>query len=102
MQKKKKKRSLKKNFFFSTGVASLPLFHHLLRSFIGKKNKAQEQNKTRLLYHQILMSAANFLLHQGENFVEKKHLIFKNTRDFVIEGIWMGTRTTRENVKATS
>ena len=48
------------------------------------------------------MSAANFLLDQGENFVDKKHLIFKNTRDFVLEGIWMGTRTTTENVKATS
>ena len=66
------------------------------------ENKAKEQNKRLLLYYQILMSAANFLLDQGENFVEKKHLIFKNTRDFVLEGIWMGTRTTTENVKATS
>ena len=69
---------------------------------LEKENKAQEQNKRLLLYHQILMSAANFLLDQGENFVEKKHLIFKNTRDFVLEGIWMGTRTTTENEKATS
>ena len=66
------------------------------------ENKAKEQNKRLLLYYQILMSAANFLLDQGENFVEKKHLIFKNTRDFVLEGIWMGTRTTTENGKATS
>ena len=48
------------------------------------------------------MSAANFLLDQGENFVEKKHLIFKNTRDFVLEGLWKGTTTTTGNSKAIS
>lgn len=99
-----------KKFYFSDAVTSLPLFHLLLKAQAGhkkkgqSKSKAQEQNKRLLLYHQILMSAANyFLLHQKENFVEKKtQLIFKSTRDFVLEGLWMGTITTTGNSKSTS
>ena len=82
-----------KRFYFSNGATSLPLFHPLLKDqaeykkskgqkiekyfwyenevLLEKENKAQEQNKRMLIYHQILMSAANYFpLNQKENFVE--------------------------------
>ena len=59
-------------------------------ALLEKENKAQEQNERLLLYHQILTSAPNyFLLDKKQDFVAKKQLIFKNTRDSVLEGLWM-------------
>lgn len=99
-----------KRFYFSDAITSLPLFHLLLKvqaehkkSKGQSKSKTQEHKKRLLLYHQILMSAAiYFLLHLKENFVEKTQLNFKNTRDFVLEGLWKGTTTTTGNSKAIS
>ena len=114
-----------KRFYFSNGVTSLLLFYPLLKDqaeykkgkgqktekyfwyenevLLEKENKAQEQSKRLLLYHQILMSAAYYFpLDQKENFVEEKQLIFKNAGDFVLEGLWMGTNATTENSQATS
>ena len=108
--KKKFSQFTDKRFYFSDAVTSLPLFHLLLKfQAEHKKSKGQSKSKTHkhnkrlLLYHPILMSAANyFLLHLKENFVEKTQLIFKNMRDFVLEGLWMGTTTTTGNSKAIS
>ena len=114
-----------KRFYFSDSVTSLPLFHSLLKDqmehkksmdqkiekyfwdekevLLQKENKAQEQSKRLLLYRNILTSTPNYFpLDQKEKFVEKKQLIFKNTRDFVLERLWMGTTTKTENSKAIS
>ena len=114
-----------KRFYFSDSVTSLPLFHSLLKDqtehkkrmdqkiekyfwddkevLPQKENKAQEQSKRLLLYRNILTSTPNYFpLDQKEKFVEKKQLIFKNTRDFVLERLWMGTTTKTENSKAIS
>ena len=65
---------------------------------LQKENKVPEQNKR---YHNILTIVSNYFpLNQKEKFVEKKQLIFKNTRNCVLEGLWMGTTTTTKNMKA--
>ena len=53
------------------------------------KHKAQKQHERLLLYHQILTSMPNyFLLDKKQDFVAKKQLIFKDTKYFILEGIW--------------
>ena len=65
---------------------------------LQKENKVPEQNKR---YHYILTIVSNYFpLNQKEKFVEKKQLIFKNTRNCELEGLWVGTTTTTKNMKA--
>ena len=53
------------------------------------KNKAQKHHERLLLYYQILKSTPNyFLLDKKQDFVAKKQLIFKDTKYFILEGIW--------------
>ena len=98
-----------KRFYFSHGTTSLLLSHPYLKELVEYKkkmgqrteryfwheketllnieNKTQQQNKRLFLYHQILMNAADyFLLDQKENFIAKTPLIFKETRDIILEG----------------
>ena len=70
---------------------------------LEKENKAQKQNKRLSIYDEMLANAADyFLWDQKENFVKRRQIIFKNTRDFVLEAQWIGDTITTENLKETS
>ena len=70
---------------------------------LEKENKAQKQNKRLSIYDEILTNAVDyFLLDQKENFVKRRQIIFKNTRDFVLEAQWNADTITTENLKETS
>ena len=70
---------------------------------LEKENKAQKQNKRLSIYDEMLTNAVDyFLLDQKENFVKRRQIIFKNTRDFVLEAQWNADAITTENLKETS
>ena len=70
---------------------------------LEKENKAQKQNKRLSIYDEMLANAVDyFLWDQKENFVKRRQIIFKNTRDFVLEAQWIGDTITTENLKETS
>ena len=70
---------------------------------LEKENKAQKQNKRFSIYDEMLANAVDyFLWDQKENFVKRRQIIFKNTRDFVLEAQWIGDTITTENLKETS
>ena len=70
---------------------------------LEKENKAQKQNKRFSIYDEMLANAVDyFLWDQKENFVKRRQIIFKNTRDFVLESQWIGDTITTENLKETS
>ena len=105
-----------KRFYVSDGITSLPISHPVLKELqnsriaeytkkmnqrietyfwdekevlLNIKNKAQKQHERLLLYYQILKSTPNyFLLDKKQDFVAKKQLIFKDTKYFILEGIW--------------
>lgn len=66
---------------------------------LKKENKARKQHKRLSKDHKTLMSSVEcFPLEQKENFVPKKQIIFKNTRDFVLGGQWITNICTPENL----
>ena len=70
---------------------------------LEKENKAQKQNKRLSIYDEMLTNAVDyFLLDQKENFVKRRQIIFKNTRDFVLEAQGNADTITTENLKETS
>ena len=73
------------------------------KQLLEKENKAQKQNKRLSIYDEMLTNAVDyFLLNQKENFVKRRQIIFKNTRDFVLEAQWNADTITTENLKETS
>ena len=65
---------------------------------LKRENKALKQHKRLSIYHKILTSPVEcFPLEQKENFEPEKQLIFKNTRDVVLEGQWITNTRTTEN-----
>ena len=73
------------------------------KQLLEKENKAQKQNKRLSIYDEMLTNAVDyFLLDQKENFVKRRQIIFKNTRDFVLEAQWNADTITTENLKETS
>ena len=70
---------------------------------LKKENEALKQHKQISIYHQILTSAVKYFpLEQKKKFESKKQLIFKNARDFVLEGQWMTSTHTMKNLKTIS
>lgn len=53
------------------------------------------------MYDEIFTNAVHYLLSNKKKIVKRRQLIFKNTRDFVIEGQWMVDTAIMENSKET-
>ena len=53
------------------------------------------------MYHEIFTNAVHYLLSNQKKIVKRRPLIFKNIRDFVIEGQWMVDTAIMENSKET-
>ena len=61
----------------------------------------QKENKRLIMYDEIFTNAVGYFLSNQKKIVKRRQLIFKNTRDFVIEGQWMVDTAIMENSKET-